>query len=149
MRGVLESLALKYAVVLRRLEEIAGFTVETIHVVGGGARNALLNQFTANACGCRVAAGPVEATVLGNLLLQARSRGELSSLEQIRDASRATGGLEFYEPGPGTPDGTPPRCDLRRFLRPRIDKFLASLPTDRPFYLNLSLLFLKCAPIAT
>lgn len=98
VRGVLESLALKYAVVLRRLEEIAGFAVETIHVVGGGARNALLNQFTADACGCRVAAGPVEATVLGNLLLQARSRGELASLGQIRDASHAIGGLEVYEP---------------------------------------------------
>ncbi|MGV3533438.1 MAG: FGGY-family carbohydrate kinase, partial [Chthoniobacteraceae bacterium] len=98
VRGVLESLALKYCIVLRRLEEIAGFAVETIHVVGGGARNTLLNQFTANACGCRVAAGPVEATVLGNLLMQVRSRGELSSLSEIREVSRAGAALEFYEP---------------------------------------------------
>jgi rhamnulokinase len=102
MRCVLESLALKYAVVLAWLEELAGSRVEVIHVVGGGARNALLNSFTANATGRTVIAGPVEATVIGNVLIQARAIGELASLEEIRRVAAGVG--ELQEITPADPD---------------------------------------------
>src|SRR5207245_1697918 len=72
-RCVFESLALKYAATLDGLEELTGTKIETLHIVGGGSQNQLLNQFTANAAARPVLAGPVEATVLGNLLVQARS----------------------------------------------------------------------------
>src|SRR6185295_19418160 len=88
VRCALESLALKYAVVLGQLEELTGTRIEVIHVVGGGSNNALLNQFTADACGRRVLAGPVEATVMGNLLVQVRVQGELSSLAELRSVVR-------------------------------------------------------------
>ena len=75
VRCALESLALKYRTVLGWLEELTGNTIEVIHIVGGGSQNTLLNQFAANACRRPVLAGPVEATVLGNLLVQARATG--------------------------------------------------------------------------
>ncbi|MCA9064787.1 MAG: rhamnulokinase, partial [Planctomycetaceae bacterium] len=80
VRCALESLALKYRMVLGWMEELTGTPVQVIHVVGGGCRNALLNQLTADACGRPVIAGPVEATALGNVLVQARGAGEISSL---------------------------------------------------------------------
>jgi rhamnulokinase len=76
VRCALESLALKYSLVLGWLEELTGERIEVIHVVGGGAQNRMLNALTANACQRPVLAGPVEATVLGNLLVQARATGE-------------------------------------------------------------------------
>lgn len=103
IRCVLESLALKYRVVLGWLEELTGETVEVIHVVGGGCQNILLNQFTANACGKPVIAGPVEATALGNVLIQARAAGALSSLREIRDVVRASSELKTFEPS-GKPE---------------------------------------------
>jgi rhamnulokinase len=98
IRCALESLALKYAAVLAGLEEISGSRVKAIHVVGGGARNPLVNQFTADACGRVVIAGPVEATVLGNLLVQARATGALGSLSDIRRVSAASGELQEFSP---------------------------------------------------
>jgi rhamnulokinase len=98
IRCVLESLALKYRVVLGWLEELSGERVEVIHVVGGGCQNALLNQFTANACGKPVIAGPVEATALGNVLVQARAAGAISSLQEIRAIVRASVELKTFEP---------------------------------------------------
>lgn len=98
IRCVLESLALKYRVVLGWLEELTGEQVEVIHVVGGGCQNVLLNQFTANACGKPVIAGPVEATALGNVLIQARASGAISSLSEIRDVVRASSELKTFEP---------------------------------------------------
>jgi rhamnulokinase len=97
-RCIFESLALKYAVVLEGLEQVTGTRVDAIHVVGGGSQNAMLNQFTASACGRPVSAGPVEATVLGNLLVQVRARGELGSLSEIRSVVRASNELTAYEP---------------------------------------------------
>ncbi|MEC7557341.1 MAG: rhamnulokinase family protein, partial [Planctomycetota bacterium] len=85
IRCALESLALKYRDVLEQIESLTGETSEVIHVVGGGSQNGLLNQFTADACGRPVIAGPVEATVLGNVLVQARADGALDSLEDIRE----------------------------------------------------------------
>ena len=98
IRGALESLALKYRMVLGWLEELSGSRVEVIHVVGGGCQNELLNQFTANACGRPVVAGPVEATALGNVLVQARTAGAVTSLAEMRSIVRASYSLKTYEP---------------------------------------------------
>lgn len=98
VRCALESLALKYKRVLGWLEELAGAKVEVIHVVGGGSQNELLNQFTANACGRPVIAGPIEATALGNVLVQARTAGALSTLAEMRTVVRASSELKRYEP---------------------------------------------------
>jgi rhamnulokinase len=82
VRCILESLALEYRWGTEKLRELSGRTLPVIHVIGGGSRNRLLNQFTADATGCEVIAGPVEATAIGNILLQAIALGELSSLEE-------------------------------------------------------------------
>ena len=97
-RCVLDSLALKYAAVLRGLESLAGHRFEVVHIVGGGSRNTLLNQSTADALGCPVLAGPAEATALGNVLWQARGLGELGSLAEVREAARASVSVERFEP---------------------------------------------------
>jgi rhamnulokinase len=98
VRCALESLALIYRTVLNGLEELSGTPIEVIHIVGGGSKNDLLNQFTANACGRPVVAGPVETTVLGNLLSQVRANGRLKSLAQMRDVVRESSDLKRFEP---------------------------------------------------
>ncbi len=98
IRCCLESLALKYRQVLTWLEELSGERVEVIHIVGGGTQNELLNQFTANACGRPVVTGPIEATALGNVLVQARTAGEIGSLAEIRSVVRASSSVKRYEP---------------------------------------------------
>ena len=98
IRCALESLALKYRMVLGWLEELSGEKTEVIHIVGGGTQNELLNQFTANATGRPVITGPVEATALGNILVQARTSGSVGSLEQIRSIVRASSTMQRYEP---------------------------------------------------
>jgi rhamnulokinase len=97
-----ESLALKYALVLDGIERLTRTRIEVIHVVGGGSQNELLNQFTANATGRSVLAGPVEATVLGNLLVQARAFGEIESLADIRGVVKASSDLREFQPEPGS-----------------------------------------------
>ena len=94
VRCALESLAVKYATVLHWLKEMTGSFIGAVNIVGGGSRNRLLNQFTANACQRPVLAGPVEATVLGNVLVQARAGGELTSLADIRRVARASSEVE-------------------------------------------------------
>lgn len=98
VRCALESLALKYRMVLEWLEELTGLRTEVLHIVGGGTKNELLNRFTANATGRPVVTGPVEATVLGNVLVQARTSGELSTLADIREVVRNSHELQRYEP---------------------------------------------------
>ncbi len=98
VRCCFESLALMYARVIVWIEEITGQPIEVIHIVGGGSRNALLNQFTADASGRTVFAGPVEATVFGNVLVQARARGEIGSLDEMRGVVRASGGVQQFDP---------------------------------------------------
>ncbi|REJ97548.1 MAG: rhamnulokinase [Planctomycetota bacterium] len=98
VRCALESLALKYREVLEGIESLTGERIEVIHVVGGGGRNALLNQFTASACGKPVAAGPTEATALGNVLVQARAAGEIGSLSEIRSVVRDSSEITTFEP---------------------------------------------------
>lgn len=97
-RCAMESLALKYRAVLGWIEELTGERCEVIHIVGGGCQNELLNQFTANACGRPVVTGPIEATALGNVLVQARTAGEVGSLAEIRDVVRASSEMNRYEP---------------------------------------------------
>ncbi|MFN8858001.1 MAG: FGGY-family carbohydrate kinase, partial [Planctomycetaceae bacterium] len=94
----LESLALKYRLVLGWLEELSGTPVKVVHIVGGGCQNELLNQFTADACGRPVVAGPVEATALGNVLVQARTSGAVGSLAEMRAVVRQSTVLRTYEP---------------------------------------------------
>ncbi len=98
VRCALESLALKYAVVLESLVALTGSQIPAVNIVGGGSRNRLLNQFTANATGRPVYAGPVEATALGNLLVQARAAGEIASLDEIRRISAQSGALDEFLP---------------------------------------------------
>ena len=100
VRCALESLALKYQTVLDCLEQVSGKFVEVIHIVGGGSRNALLNQFTADACNRTVIAGPVEATVLGNVLIQARACSEIGSLAELRSVVRKSSELQTFSPKP-------------------------------------------------
>jgi len=97
-RCALESLALKYRWTIERLERILGTTIRTIHVVGGGTRNRLLCQFTADACGRPVHAGPIEATAIGNILLQAMARGKVGSLADARAIVARSFPVEIYEP---------------------------------------------------
>jgi rhamnulokinase len=98
VRAILTSLACKYNFVLRRLELITGRRFETIHVIGGGTRNRVLCQLTANLTGLPVVAGPVEATALGNILVQARAVGHLGSLAEMRQIVSSACELERYEP---------------------------------------------------
>ena len=102
VRCALESLALKYRMVLGWLEELTNTPVEVIHIVGGGTQNQLLNQFTADACGRPVYAGPIEATALGNVLLQARANGDISSLSEIREVVRSSETIGEYTPKEST-----------------------------------------------
>jgi rhamnulokinase len=98
VRCVLESLAMKYRWTIERLESVTQREISLIHVVGGGARNALLCQMTADACQRPVLAGPVEATAIGNVMLQAIALGLVDSLEQARELVRRSSEVGAYEP---------------------------------------------------
>jgi len=98
-RCILDSLALAYRRTVRRAAELSGRDVEVVHLVGGGARNTLLCQLTADACGLPVLAGPVEAAALGNALVQARAGGVLSGgLAEMRSLLRHTQDVRHYLP---------------------------------------------------
>lgn len=84
VRCIFESLALRYNRVIGMLKEMAPFRIERLHVIGGGSKNTLLNQFTANAIGMPVIAGPSEATAIGNAMIQARSAGVVSNRWEMR-----------------------------------------------------------------
>ncbi len=103
VRCAYESLALKYREVLGWLEELTGNRIEVVHIVGGGSKSEILNQFTADACQRPVTAGPVEATAMGNLLVQARASGELSSLAEMREVIRKSSGVVTCKPGNADP----------------------------------------------
>jgi rhamnulokinase len=98
VRSALTSLACKYRLVLDRLERATGREVEVVHVIGGGARNELLCRLTADVTDRPVLAGPVEATALGNVLVQARAVGELGSLAEMRAVAAASADPVVYEP---------------------------------------------------
>src|SRR5215216_2924533 len=98
-RCIFESLALKYQWVVAQAGEIAGQNVEAVHIVGGGSQNFLLCQLTADATQLPVLAGLVEATALGNVMVQAYARGYVGSLEEIRAVMRRSTGIDLYAPG--------------------------------------------------
>lgn len=100
VRCCLEGLALKYRWVIEKLEELTGKTISTIHIVGGGSQNWLLNQFTADVTGKLVQAGPIEATATGNALVQAIALGYLSSHAELREVVRNSFPLRTFEPKP-------------------------------------------------
>jgi rhamnulokinase len=102
-RLILESLAASHAAALDELETVTGTHVDDVHIVGGGSRNALLNQLTADRTGRRVLAGPEEATVLGNLLVQARALGDLPAGVSVRDVARRSSQITEYHSRHGAP----------------------------------------------
>jgi rhamnulokinase len=97
-RAILDSLALRYASVIRVIEMLTGKTVNGVHIVGGGSQNLYLNQATANAAQKEVLAGPVEATVTGNLLVQALAAGRFASLAEARRHNAANVSLRRFVP---------------------------------------------------
>lgn len=99
LRAITDSLALAYRRAIRRTSELSGTRPEAIHLVGGGSKNRLLAQETADATGIPVIAGPVEATALGNMLVSLRAIGAASgTLMDLRAISQASSVLETYEP---------------------------------------------------
>ncbi len=98
IRCIFDSLALKYRYVLERLQEVAPFHIEKLHVIGGGSQNKLLNQATADAIGMPVVAGPGEATAIGNIMLQAKGLGVVDSLQEIRDIIKKSVTPEVFLP---------------------------------------------------
>jgi rhamnulokinase len=99
-RLVLESLALEYRYTVNQIAGVRGSEVSEIHLVGGGSRNELLCQMTADACGLPVLAGPAEATAVGNLLVQAMADGQIPSLTELRAIVRRSLPPRVYEPEP-------------------------------------------------
>ena len=98
VRCIFESLSLKYKNVLGKFIQLAPFPIEKLHVIGGGSKNPLLNQWTANAIGIPVIAGPSEATAIGNIMIQAKAAGCISSLQEMRQIIRNSISLEEFLP---------------------------------------------------
>jgi sugar (pentulose or hexulose) kinase len=97
-RVIFESLALKYRLVKESLAQVTGKPINRIYIVGGGCKNHLLNQFTADAMNCTVVAGPVEAASIGNIIMQLYALGEIRSLAQGRALVRRSFEPQIYEP---------------------------------------------------
>jgi len=98
VRCIFESLAMKYRLTMERLKEFAPKKINRIHIIGGGANNDLLNQFTANSTGMEVIAGPKEATAIGNIIMQAIAMGKLKSLEEARKLISRSVELQTFAP---------------------------------------------------
>jgi rhamnulokinase len=98
VRCIFESLSLKYKYVLGKIRGLAPFPIEKLHVIGGGSKNSLLNQWTANALGIPVIAGPSEATAIGNIMIQAKAAGCVDSHAEMRRIIRESIHLEEFEP---------------------------------------------------
>lgn len=110
-RTILESIAAGYRRALDTLEQLTGTPIKTLHVVGGGSQNDLFCRLTADAAGCRVVAGPVEATALGNLLVQARTMGTLPEGLSLRQVALRSSSLTTFTPDPTAsshPNNAPP-----------------------------------------
>jgi rhamnulokinase len=112
VRTILESLAMKYCMVLRDLESLIGHSITQIRVVGGGSKNRLLNQLTANATRTRVIAGPIEATAVGNIVMQILATGQAGTLEEVRAVVDHSFTTEVFEPA----DVTRWNREAERFL---------------------------------
>ncbi|MCP4455090.1 MAG: rhamnulokinase [Planctomycetes bacterium] len=103
VRVILESLAHKYTHTIQSLETLSGNPIDVLHMVGGGIQNELLNQLTADATGKRVVTGPIEATVIGNVLVQALAQGQIGSLAEGRALVATSFAGKEYDPGPAAP----------------------------------------------
>jgi len=114
VRCVLESMAVQYRLLLEDFESVLGRQLTVIHIIGGGARNELLNQMTADCTRRRVVAGPYEATALGNILVQAVGLGKFGSIQEIREVVRRSFQPQSYTPA--APDYWDERCQLFRQL---------------------------------
>jgi rhamnulokinase len=122
VRGILESLAFKYRLVIESLEQVIGKRIERLRIIGGGSKNRLLNQFTADATSRTVLAGPAEATALGNVAIQMLATGAASSLKEARAIIERSFLTEVYEPlDPGRWDDQANRfrhyCELAKCLK--------------------------------
>jgi rhamnulokinase len=102
LRCILESLALRYRHDMEKIEAALGCKIQVVHMVGGGIRNRLLCQFTANSMQLPILAGPVESTAMGNVIMQAVGLGHLSSIQEGRELVRESVPLETYEPEPAS-----------------------------------------------
>ncbi len=117
-RCVLESLALRYREVMSLLKKLTGTDYDTLHIVGGGSKNVMLDSFTASACDVRVLAGPDEATAAGNILTQAITRGEIASLANAREV--VGNSFDLIEYLPQNPKIWDRAYEKYRILRERI-----------------------------
>lgn len=97
-RCIFDSLALRYKQVFGYLKEMAAFPIDTLHIIGGGSRNEQLNQFTANATGTTVKAGPTEGTALGNIMVQAKAAGAVSDIWDMRRIIANSIEMKTFEP---------------------------------------------------
>ena len=97
-RCIFESLALRYRQVAGYLKEMASFPIDTLHIIGGGSLNEYLNQFTANATGLTVLAGPQECTALGNIMLQAKAAGAVGGIFDMRRIIAESVTMKRYDP---------------------------------------------------
>jgi rhamnulokinase len=97
-RCIFDSLALRYKQVFGYLKEMAPFPLETLHIIGGGTQNVLLNQLTANATGVTVVTGPIECTAIGNIMLQAKAAGLVSDIRSMRALIAASIETKTYTP---------------------------------------------------
>jgi rhamnulokinase len=98
VRCIFESLAMRYREVLENLRKLTGKSLSVLHVIGGGSRNDLLNQFTANSTGVKVIAGPSEATAIGNIMMQAIATGAASDIAEMRKIINQSVPLSTFEP---------------------------------------------------
>jgi rhamnulokinase len=98
VRAIFESLACKYRQILDEIEEVTGRPLDTVHIIGGGARNEVLCRLTADVSRRVVVAGPVEAAALGNVLVQMHAFGDVGSLTEMREIVRDSTDLVTYEP---------------------------------------------------
>lgn len=98
VRCIYESLALKHAFRLEMLSEITGNKYKTLHIAGGGSKNELFCKMIASACGCRVEAGPSEASVMGNCIVQFIALGDVKDLKEAREIVKNSIDIKVYEP---------------------------------------------------
>lgn len=98
VRCIFESLALRYRQVLDNLRTLSPHPIDTLHVIGGGSRNDLLNQWTADAVGIPVVAGPSEATAIGNIMIQALAAGTAKDIASMRQLINRSISLETFYP---------------------------------------------------
>ena len=97
-RCIYDSLTLKYKYTILQIESVTGKKIEKLHIIGGGAHNEMVNQFTANATGIEIVAGPTEATAIGNIMMQAKALGAVGSLDKVREVVRNSFDVKTYFP---------------------------------------------------